>query len=148
MINQQTLIGRIFTKLDITESKSDNGKEYKKCNFMLSITSNQKDKNGEWKNVFIPCITWNNTVDYLKDKYVQGALYVITGRFENPYNGFTKEDDENRFIKNTYLKLVVTDIRCLNATKKEKTKDTDDVEISDEDFEQFLEIENLKIEKE
>ena len=82
MLNQTILVGRLVEEPKIKSMKSGQ----RVCYITLAVTRSYKNVNGEYDTDFIPCVTFNNIADTIKEYCKIGDLLSSKGRIKSNGN--------------------------------------------------------------
>ena len=78
MLNHITIMGR-FTK-DPELRRTDSGTAV--ASFSIANDSDFKDKNGNRKTIFVNCVAWRSTAEYVSKYFSKGRMAVVHGALD------------------------------------------------------------------
>ena len=111
MINKVILAGRLIKDAELKSTTS--GKEV--CQFVLAVTRNYKNANGEYESDFITCKAFGKTAQFISNFTKKGNKLAIEGRM---LTGSYEKDGNKVYTTD----IVVETFSLLDSKKSEENK--------------------------
>ena len=78
MLNSVTIMGRMTRDPELR--RTDSGVAV--ASFALAVDSDYKDKNGERKTIFVDCVAWRSTGEYVSKYFSKGRMAIVKGQLD------------------------------------------------------------------
>ena len=90
MLNSITIMGRMTRDPELR--RTDSGVAV--ASFALAVDSDYKDKNGERKTIFVDCVAWRSTGEYVSKYFSKGRMAIVKGQLD--IRDWTDKDGNKR----------------------------------------------------
>lgn len=107
MLNHVSIMGRLVRDPEIRRTNS--GKAV--CSFTIACDKQGKDSGA----LFIDCVAWEKTADFIGNYFTKGALIVLEGRLES--RQYETKDGQKR----TVVEVVVSQAHFCERKKETET---------------------------
>lgn len=78
MLNHITIMGRLTRDPELRRT----GSGIAVASFTLAVDDDFKDKNGNKKTIFVDCIAWRGTGEFISKYFSKGSMAVVTGKLD------------------------------------------------------------------
>lgn len=118
MLNTITVMGRLTRDPELRRT----GSGVAVTSFTVAVESDFKDKDGNKKTIFVDCVAWRSTGEYVSKYFAKGRMAIVKGQLdirewtdkdgnkrksaeivaENVYFGDSKKEDSGSYGGNSY----------------------------------------------
>jgi single-strand DNA-binding protein len=78
MLNHITIMGRLTSNPELRRT----GSGVAVASFTLAVENDFKDKDGNRKTIFIDCVAWRNTGEFVSKYFSKGRMAVVSGALD------------------------------------------------------------------
>lgn len=89
---------------------NSNGKNYTR--FTLAV-DNGKDSNGERTAIFINCVAWNKTAEYITKYFSKGSKACITSKFSS------RDYTDSNGVNKSFTEFIINEIELCDSKPKQ-----------------------------
>lgn len=79
MLNKAILVGRLTRDPEMRYTQTNTPV----TSFVLAITRDRKDANGERQTDYIDCVAWGRQAEFVKQWFAKGMLAIVVGRIQS-----------------------------------------------------------------
>ncbi|WP_271005739.1 single-stranded DNA-binding protein [Listeria seeligeri] len=113
-MNEVQLIGRIAKNLELSFIDTQEGKR-PVCNFILAVTKDRPDKQGNYGADFLSCVLWGKPAENLCKYQRKGKLIAVTGSLQT-------RNYDNKEGKKVYItEVAARKVQYLEKTDNQET---------------------------
>ena len=78
MLNSVTIMGRLVRDPELRRT----GSGIAVASFTLAVEDDFKDKDGNKKTIFIDCIAWRGTGEFISKYFTKGSMAIVQGKLD------------------------------------------------------------------
>ena len=78
MLNHITIMGRLTKDPELRRT----GSGVAVTSFTLAVDDDFKSKDGSKKTIFVDCVAWRNTAEFVHNYFSKGRMAVVSGRLD------------------------------------------------------------------
>ncbi len=99
-MNKIILVGRLTKDPELRSTSAG----FSTANFTVAVNRNFKNKEGNYDAVFLPCVAFRNTADFISKFFKKGSMISLEGRVQT--RNYDAQDGTRRYVTEVVVENV------------------------------------------